>query len=328
MPAFPSSPTVGQVFQSWQWTGQRWDQYPPSGLVTSVNGRRGAVVMTVADFPELQTALDGKVAKAGDTMTGALTITMPATQLALNTTGTLAQHAAQQTFQRNGLVRWVMAGATPSTETGSNQGSNFVLTRCTDAGAGIDSPFWVRRIDGSTRANRLGVGVDPVVELNLGSTSNISTTVGVDATYGIFIRSRVAQNTNAVGFQYVDGGVVGTIVIASNQVVYNTTSDVRLKNDALPFTGGREIIDALSVEAFTWPDGTAGIGLMAQDAAPIYPPAVTPGQGEPGDAAFRPWSLDYSKYVPLILETLQDAFRRIDDLTARVTELENRIRPV
>src|SRR5262245_51703107 len=57
MPAFPSSPTVGQVFQSWQWTGQRWDQYPPSGLVTSVNGRRGAVVMTVADFPELQTAL-------------------------------------------------------------------------------------------------------------------------------------------------------------------------------------------------------------------------------------------------------------------------------
>lgn len=327
MPAFPSSPTVGQVFQSWQWTGQRWDQYPPSGLVTSVNGRRGAVVMTVADFPELQTALDGKVNRTGDTITpGPLVIRgASGAGLFLDTTGAAT---AALSFQRNGLPRWQIEGANPAMETGANLGSDFRLWRYNDAGAGISVPFWVRRNDGATRVNRIGVGAAGQPDLNLAATANIATSCGSDVIYGIIINATAAVALNAQAFQNSAGGIVGTITINTASVSYNTTSDVRLKNDALPFTGGREIIDALSVEAFTWPDGTAGIGLMAQDAAPIYPPAVTPGQGEPGDAAFRPWSLDYSKYVPLILETLQDAFRRIDDLTARVTELENRIRPV
>ena len=38
----------------------------------------------------------------------------------------------------------------------------------------------------------------------------------------------------------------------------------------------------------------------------------------PGDADFRPWGTDYSKYVPLLIQALQDAHKRIDDLEEKL----------
>jgi hypothetical protein len=35
-----------------------------------------------------------------------------------------------------------------------------------------------------------------------------------------------------------------------------------------------------------------------------------------------PWGVDYSKYVPLLIEALQDAHKRIDELEQRLAALE------
>jgi len=271
----------------------------------------------------VDTADAGKVAKAGDTMTGNLTIARTGAAIILNASGTPLPLQAGLVFSRGGLVRWQFEAVNSTTEIGSNNGSDFRLWRYNDAGTGLDVPFWVRRVDGNTRCNRLGAGVDSIIDLNLSNIANISTTTGLDTNHGMIIRSRSAAMTSAIAFQYSSGAVVGNIAIGSDQVVYNTTSDARLKENVQPFTDGRAIVDALDVQAFTWAaSGADDVGVMAQDAEQIYPPAVTPGRGAPGDADFQPWGVDYSKYVPILLQTLQDAFRKIDDLTARVAALE------
>lgn len=94
--------------------------------------------------------------------------------------------------------------------------------------------------------------------------------------------------------------------------VYNTTSDKTLKFDERPFTRAGEIIDALDIHDFAWKANPEqrGVGVFAQDAYPIFPDAIRPGEGE------MPWQADYSKYVPVLLAELKA-------LRARVAELEN-----
>jgi len=315
------------------------DQTATNAATTAASGRvsragdtmTGALVLSGAPTLDLHAATKlyvdtgdaARVAKAGDTMTGNLRITSPHSQVAVNTTGSTSAHAAQVNFERNGLIRWVIRGAIGVQETGNNAGSNLEFLRCNDAGTSLDTPLWLDRARGNTRCFRMGVGNDGVNDSNLGNVANISTTVGLFTTYGIIIRSLISTQAMAQAFQFSDGSIVGSISIGSTATAFNTTSDARLKSDARPFNNGRAIVDALAVQAFTWASsGADDIGVMAQDAQQVYPPAVTPGHGEPGTDDFRPWAVDYSKYVPVMLQTLQDAFRKIDDLAARVTALE------
>lgn len=114
------------------------------------------------------------------------------------------------------------------------------------------------------------------------------------------------------------GVTVGSIAVTATGTAYNTTSDARLKRDFRPVNGASAAIDALVVGRFAWseaPEAPTDIGLLAQDAAAIVPQAVTVGDGDPearpGDPDFRPWSIDYSRLVPLLLAEVQDLRRRL-----------------
>jgi hypothetical protein len=59
---FPNAPTVGQVFQNWQWDGAKWGPIPGGsggggGGVTSFNTRTGVVTMVAADVTGVGGAL-------------------------------------------------------------------------------------------------------------------------------------------------------------------------------------------------------------------------------------------------------------------------------
>jgi hypothetical protein len=101
-------------------------------------------------------------------------------------------------------------------------------------------------------------------------------------------------------------GNINTTVSATN---YTTASDIRLKEDLQAFDAGN-IIDGTEVYSFRWKStGERSYGVSAQQANEIYPQAVSHNEQEDF------WGVDYSKYVPVLLQELKA-------LRARVAQLE------
>lgn len=114
---------------------------------------------------------------------------------------------------------------------------------------------------------------------------------------------------NAAGTQ------IGSITASAAGVVYNTSSDGRLKEDLQSFDAGN-IIDDTEVYDFLWKEaGERSYGIVAQQAVKVYPQAITYSEKEDW------WGVDYSKYVPVILQELKA-------LRARVAELEGEKTPI
>jgi hypothetical protein len=90
----------------------------------------------------------GAVAKAGDTMTGNLTIATAAgnAYVTLNHT---PGNEANIVGQRNGSTRWQLNLGNTVAESGSNAGSDFYIGRYSDAGAWINNPLVINRATGN-----------------------------------------------------------------------------------------------------------------------------------------------------------------------------------
>ena len=105
------------------------------------------------------------------------------------------------------------------------------------------------------------------------------------------------------------GNDVGSIVVSTTGTAFNTTSDARLKEDLKAFDAG-SIVDNINVYDFKWKStGERSYGIIAQQAVKVYPTAVTHNVREDW------WGVDYSKYVPVLLQELKA-------LRARVAALE------
>jgi hypothetical protein len=102
------------------------------------------------------------------------------------------------------------------------------------------------------------------------------------------------------------GATVGSITQNGTNTAYNTSSDGQLKPERKTFDPWR-IIDALRPVLHNWanqPDRWSH-GLIAQQVHEVYPEAVAVGHGNPGDPDFVPWSIDYSKFAPVMIAALQ-----------------------
>ena len=103
---------------------------------------------------------------------------------------------------------------------------------------------------------------------------------------------------------------VGSITASGTSGVnYNTTSDISLKENIQDAESASGIIDSLKIRQFDWKDSQEhqSFGVVAQEVEPIFTDAVTQDEI---------WSVDYSKFVPLLIKEIQE-------LRARVAELEN-----
>jgi len=103
---------------------------------------------------------------------------------------------------------------------------------------------------------------------------------------------------------------VGNITSSTSATAYNTSSDVRLKENIVDAPAGS--LDDIQVRSFDWKaDGShQKHGLVAQELVSVAPEAVH--QGETDDEM---WSVDYSKLVPMMIKEIQD-------LKAEVTALK------
>jgi len=86
------------------------------------------------------------VQKAGDTMTGNLTISKPTPSIVLQKAASGEEAAIYGRLAD--LSRWKVIFGTTAAESGSNAGSNFQIVRYNDAGAIIATPFSIDRATG------------------------------------------------------------------------------------------------------------------------------------------------------------------------------------
>lgn len=112
------------------------------------------------------------------------------------------------------------------------------------------------------------------------------------------------------------GTTIGSITQSgTTAVLYNTTSDARLKTNVEPAADTGTLLDAVQVRQFDWiSDGThQRYGFVAQELVEVVPEAVhQPAEPE------QMMAVDYSKLVPLLVKEIQS-------LRARLAKLESQI---
>ena len=117
-------------------------------------------------------------------------------------------------------------------------------------------------------------------------------------------------------FNYASG-VIGSITqTGTTAVLFNTTSDYRLKTDVAPITNALNTIEALNPVSFTWIDGRPDDGFLAHELQTVIPNCVTGEKdavNEDGTPKYQ--QMDNSGVIPFLVKAIQE-------LNAKVTALE------
>jgi hypothetical protein len=123
-------------------------------------------------------------------------------------------------------------------------------------------------------------------------------------------------------FQNSAGTTCGSItrVGTTNAVVYNTTSDYRLKNVIGSIADAGNRIDALEPIEYDWNTGGRTRGFLAHQFAEVYPSSVT-GEKDAVDAEGNPI---YQGMQAATSEVMADLIAEIQSLRKRVALLESK----
>lgn len=150
--------------------------------------------------------------------------------------------------------------------------------------------------------------------------------LGVQAGYIDIFHANGASN-GAVFTQFVyAGGVIGSITQSTTTtVLYNTSSDYRLKTNVKPIDAPLETLQRLKPSAFTWKDGGDDIGFIAHEFAEIFPDSVVNKKDEideKGNPKYQ--QMSNSICVPLLVACVQEQQKQIDELKLLVEKLLNK----
>ena len=165
--------------------------------------------------------------------------------------------------------------------------------------------------------------IDSSGNLLVGTTTSSSPASGV-----VITPSFTSANASGIGISHPNGTSSGAVYnyffynstgigsITQNGttgVLYNTSSDYRLKDNIVDAPSASDDIDAIQVRSFDWKaDGShQKYGMVAQELQGVAPEAVSIPD-DPEEMA----GVDYSKLVPMLVKEIQS-------LRARVQQLEN-----
>jgi hypothetical protein len=120
------------------------------------------------------------------------------------------------------------------------------------------------------------------------------------------------SGANYTAYYYNSTLIGGITQNGTTGVLYETTSDSRLKKNVANADDAASLIDALQVRKFDWKaDGShQRYGFVAQELVTVAPEAVSQPE-DPEDMM----GVDYSKLVPMLVKEIQS-------LRARVAQLE------
>jgi hypothetical protein len=148
-------------------------------------------------------------------------------------------------------------------------------------------------------------------------TTTVPTTIGgsafvanTDARYVLILGVNTSAPRTLAQFNNSLGNV-GSISTTSYSTAYNTSSDVRLKENIVDAPSASDDIDAIQIRSYDWKaDGQhQKYGVVAQELVNVAPEAVSQGETEEDT-----WGVDYSKLVPMLVKEIQDLRKRVADL--------------
>jgi hypothetical protein len=150
---------------------------------------------------------------------------------------------------------------------------------------------------------------------NVGSTGGFVAVPAAGASYSLIGHTTGTASGTAYSYFYYNGSNIGSITQSGTAaVLFNVTSDRRLKDNIADADSASDLIDAIKVRQFDWKaDGShQRYGMIAQELHDIAPEAVH----SPVDPK-EMMAVDYSKLVPLLVKEIQS-------LRVRLNALENK----
>jgi hypothetical protein len=168
--------------------------------------------------------------------------------------------------------------------------------------------------------------IDSSGNLLVGTTSagalanNNGTAIGPQ--YGWIIQNHVNGAASGTAYLYFgyNGNSIGTITQnGTTGVLYNLTSDYRLKNNQQPLTGAKDFVMALQPKKWQWWDGSGeGVGFVAHEFMEV---AKHSGNGEK-DAVDAEGKPVYQSIQPSSSEVMANLVSFIQEQQAIITALQ------
>lgn len=157
-----------------------------------------------------------------------------------------------------------------------------------------------------TSSGNVGIGnTSPGGRLDIGDSGADNTGLRINnQTFGHFFAK----------FSY-QGSVVGSINYNGAITLYNTTSDYRLKQDFKKFNG-LDLISKIKVYDYEWKSNKSRMnGVIAHELQEVVPYAVT-GEKDAKDMQ----QVDYSKLVPILVQSIQELQEKIIKLETLINK--------
>jgi type II secretory pathway pseudopilin PulG len=134
--------------------------------------------------------------------------------------------------------------------------------------------------------------------------------------------SGTSSGTGYAYFLYAGGSIGSITQNGTTGVLYNLTSDYRLKNNPVPVTGAKDFVMALQPKTWDWWDGSGkGVGFIAHEFMEV---AKYSGHGEK-DAVDADGKPVYQSIQPSSSEVMANLVAYIQELSAEVTALKAKI---
>jgi len=131
---------------------------------------------------------------------------------------------------------------------------------------------------------------------------------------------RNGNDGNVIEF-YEDANPEGSISVSTTGTTYNTTSDIRLKQNIKPLEATDKLMQMNPV-SYNWksdPDGPRNIGFIAQEMQKIVPESVNISEDEN-----KTMGMDYGRITPILVSALQNAHKKIEELESRIVAMESK----
>jgi hypothetical protein len=165
------------------------------------------------------------------------------------------------------------------------------------------------------------------ISSSLGATSYIQSSANLASEVCAAFKdtgTTYGSSSNYIYFLNSSGSVAGGIQhTASTVVVYNSTSDKRLKENIVDAPNALDKVLNIPVRSYDWKEDKHHVdyGFIAQELEKVYVEPVSVGSN---DEKQNPWGVDYGRLTPLLVKAIQEQQALIESLTTRLTALESK----